>query len=314
VCTCIRIESQTEYGEHLSRIWRHHRAFTPAAVADRVRWQLDGWLAQRAVCGCPAGEPCPGGRACPNPAGGTSGGLSLVRLVPEEVAEDDGRQQGFWGGATAADERAARGLARLQGLLGPEAVVTAVLGGGRDPAERVRLVSWGDPREPARPGPPPGPLAPVAGRSLEGGGGGGGGPAPPPGPRDGGRRAAARHPPRSRPGRAGCHHRPPPWSTATRWPPKWWMGLATRWRSAAEAYSRPPRLGCRWPAAGGPTWPAGPGHGRPRNDGGTRPLTGAGLASRSLSPPAWPTSWAWKEAGGGWRQPMTDVPAVGDRP
>jgi protein ImuB len=191
VCTCIRIESQTEYGEHLSRIWRHHRAFTPAAVADRVRWQLDGWLAQRAVCGCPAGEPCPGGRACPNPAGGTSGGLSLVRLVPEEVAEDDGRQQGFWGGATAADERAARGLARLQGLLGPEAVVTAVLGGGRDPAERVRLVSWGDPREPARPGPPPGPLAPVAGRSLEGGRGGRPRPPTPAGTR---RRTAGRSP------------------------------------------------------------------------------------------------------------------------
>jgi protein ImuB len=160
VCTCIRIESQTEYGEHLSRIWRHHRAFTPAAVAERVRWQLEGWLAQRAVCGCPAGERCPGGRACPNPAGGTSGGLSLVRLVPEEVAEDDGRQQGFWGGATAADERAARGLARLQGLLGPEAVVTAVLGGGRDPADQVRLVPWGDPRQPARPGPPVGPPQP----------------------------------------------------------------------------------------------------------------------------------------------------------
>jgi protein ImuB len=157
VCTCIRIEGETEYGEAFCRVWRHHRAFTPAAISDRVRWQLEGWLAQQATCGCPAGSgepPCPGGPACPNPAGGTSGGLTLLRLVPEEVIVDDGRQLGFWGGASAADERAERGLARLQGLLGPDAVCTAVVGGGRDPGSQVRLVPWGDRREPARPGTP----------------------------------------------------------------------------------------------------------------------------------------------------------------
>ncbi|MHB8466157.1 MAG: DNA polymerase Y family protein [Acidimicrobiales bacterium] len=126
VCTCIRVEAETEHGEQLARIWRHHRAFTPSAIAERVRWQLEGWLAPLAS------------------------GLTLVRLVPEEVQPDDGRQEGFWGGATEADERAARGLARVQGLLGPEAVVTAVLGGGRGPAEQVRLVPWGEPREPGR--------------------------------------------------------------------------------------------------------------------------------------------------------------------
>lgn len=160
ICPCIRIEAETEHGEHLSRVWRHHRAFTPATVAERVRWQLDGWLAERTRCGCPAPEPpdppdaCPGGAACPNPLGGTTGGLTLLRLVPEEVAPDDGRQGGFWGGATEADDRAARGLARVQGLLGPDAVQTAVIGGGRGPAEQVRLVRWGDPRVPSRPGPP----------------------------------------------------------------------------------------------------------------------------------------------------------------
>jgi protein ImuB len=42
----------------------------------------------------------------------------------------------------------------VQAMLGPDAVVTAVLGGGRDPAERVRLVPWGDDR-----GSPPDPGA-----------------------------------------------------------------------------------------------------------------------------------------------------------
>lgn len=163
-CPCIRIEAETEHGEHLSRAWRHHRAFTPSTVAERLRWQLDGWLAERTRCGCPAERPdrvgcpgdprCPGGAACPTPIGGTTGGLTLVRLVPEEVYPDDGHQAGFWGGITEADERAARGLARVQGLLGPESVMTGMLCGGRGPGERVRLIRWGDPR-PSRRGPAP---------------------------------------------------------------------------------------------------------------------------------------------------------------
>jgi protein ImuB len=154
VCTCVRIEASTEHGEELSRVWRHHRAFTPAAVAQRVRWQLEGWLAAHQRCGCVPPESCPGGGvvgACPNPSGGTSGGLTLLRLVPEDVVADRGAQGGFWGGATEADERAAQGLARVQGLLGPEGVVTAVLRGGRGPAEQVQLVPWGEPRVPDRP-------------------------------------------------------------------------------------------------------------------------------------------------------------------
>src|SRR5207247_687602 len=74
-----------------------------AALADRVRWQLDGWLTTTW-----ADRP--------------TGGIALLRLVPDEVVPDDGRQLGFWGGAREADERAARAVARLQGLLGPDAV------------------------------------------------------------------------------------------------------------------------------------------------------------------------------------------------
>ncbi|MFI6032532.1 DNA polymerase Y family protein, partial [Amycolatopsis magusensis] len=39
----------------------------------------------------------------------------------------------------------------VQGLLGPEAVRTPVLDGGRGPTERVRLVPWGERREPHHP-------------------------------------------------------------------------------------------------------------------------------------------------------------------
>ncbi|HUQ39292.1 MAG TPA: DNA polymerase Y family protein [Acidimicrobiales bacterium] len=126
-CTRVRIEAETEHGEALARVWRHDGPLTPGAMADRVRWQLDGWLA---------------GTARTRP----SGGLTLLRLVPEEVGPADGRQTGFWGSAAAVDERAARALARVQGMLGPDAVQTAVITGGRGPGEQVLLVPWGEPR------------------------------------------------------------------------------------------------------------------------------------------------------------------------
>jgi protein ImuB len=58
-------------------------------------------------------------------------------------------QSGLWGELGVADERAHRAMVRVQGLLGPDTVVTAVLGGGRGHADQVRLVSWGDERSPA---------------------------------------------------------------------------------------------------------------------------------------------------------------------
>src|SRR5205807_466048 len=95
------------------------------ALAERVRWQLDGWLT---------------GPVRP------TGPLTLLRLVPEEVRPDRGHQEGFWGGDRAAAERAARALDRVQGRLGPHSVVTAVRAGGRHPGEQFQLVPWGDPR------------------------------------------------------------------------------------------------------------------------------------------------------------------------
>jgi protein ImuB len=155
-CTRLTIEALTTDGVRLSRVWRHEGRFTPGATAERVRWQLDGWLtttARTARESEGAARPDREGDA-PGDVGGRpeGGGLVLLRLVPEEVVAGGGRQLGFWGGDAEADERAARALARVQGLLGPAAVVTAVASGGRGPRLRATLVPWGDPREPAQPG------------------------------------------------------------------------------------------------------------------------------------------------------------------
>lgn len=131
-CTRIAIEAETEHGEHHVRLWRHDGALTAGAIAERVRWQLDGWLTTT-----PVGAP-----------NRPTAGITLVRLTPDEVRPDEGRQLGFWGGTTLQDERAARALARVQGMIGLDGVCTPVLQGGRSPAERVRLVPWGDARIP----------------------------------------------------------------------------------------------------------------------------------------------------------------------
>ena len=148
-CTRLRVEAETDQGETLSRVWRHDPTTPPtrpsspdpvpraafggspslgpagpsgrmaAIMTERVRWQLDGWLTGR--------------------TGRLPGALTRLALSPDEVVPDRGRQLGFWGEETEAEQRAARALARIQGLLGPEAVHTTRLRGGRDPADRVTL-------------------------------------------------------------------------------------------------------------------------------------------------------------------------------
>ena len=135
-CTRLEVVAETEAGEQLSRIWRCARPLTNADTADRVRWQLDGWLT----------------RADRRPAP-----VTVLRLVPVEVVRAGALQLGLWGGTGEDDERARRALVRVQGLLGGEAVRIGVLSGGRGPGERVTLVALGDEQvpetDPAQPWP-----------------------------------------------------------------------------------------------------------------------------------------------------------------
>src|SRR6266508_416832 len=138
-CTRLRIEVETEHGEMLARVWRHEpparssrrgaaadpRAVQVASIAERVRWQLDGWLT---------------GSAASRP----TGAITHLALMPDEAVAARGRQLGFWGEETEASRRAARALARVQGLLGPEAVRLVSLRGGRAPADRVVSVAEGE--------------------------------------------------------------------------------------------------------------------------------------------------------------------------
>lgn len=126
-CTRLSIHAVTANGEELNRVWRCAEPLTEDATADRVRWQLDGWLSNRT-----ARNPRP------------TAPVTLLRLRAVEVVSAEALQLPLWGGLGEEDRlRARRALVRVQGLLGPEAVRVPVLSGGRGPAERITLTPLG---------------------------------------------------------------------------------------------------------------------------------------------------------------------------
>jgi protein ImuB len=137
-CTRLAIHAVTANDKELQRVWRCAEPLTEDATADRVRWQLDGWLSNRTARDRPSGP------------------VTLLRLQAVEVVSAEALQLPLWGGLGEEDRlRARRALVRVQGLLGPEAVWVPVLSGGRGPAERITLTPLGDEPVPrADPGPP----------------------------------------------------------------------------------------------------------------------------------------------------------------
>lgn len=132
-CTRLAIHAVTAGGGEYSRVWRCAEPLTEDATADRVRWQLDGWLTSRR-------------RESDRP----TGPVTVLRLQPVEVVSAEALQLPLWGGLGEEDRmRARRALVRVQGLLGQEAVQVPVLSGGRGPAERITLTPLGDEPLPA---------------------------------------------------------------------------------------------------------------------------------------------------------------------
>ncbi len=148
--TCIRVlvVAETELGERIERFWRDEGTLDAPAVAQRVRWQLDGWLSSG------------------HTTGRQRGGVVSLELLVDQAVPDDGRQLGLWDRSDGIPERTQRGIARLVAMLGPDSVVVPRFRGGRSPRERYRLVpiesteagDTGDLRSPGAPanGDPPG--------------------------------------------------------------------------------------------------------------------------------------------------------------
>lgn len=124
VCTTVLIEAVAEDGPGSARRWLHPRWFDAPELVDRVRWQLQGDGRSSAV------------------EGGLTSAIARVGLIPEEVDSIGAHADALWG--NGPDEQVHRALSRVQSILGHGAVVSAVVGGGRGPADRQTLVPWGD--------------------------------------------------------------------------------------------------------------------------------------------------------------------------
>lgn len=117
--SCVRLHvcMQTDHGEQSDRLWYQPEGLTAAAMAERVRWQMEAWIATR----------------------GLTSGVVLLRYSPVGLRAREGRQLGLWGGSTQADEWAARAVERLTTMLGADAVRVAQWRGGRDVSEAFAL-------------------------------------------------------------------------------------------------------------------------------------------------------------------------------
>jgi len=116
-CVRLHICMQTDHGEQSDRLWYQPEGLTAAAMAERVRWQMDAWIATR----------------------GLTSGVVLLRYLPVGLRAREGRQLGLWGGSTQADEWAARAVERLTTMLGSDSVRVAQWRGGRDVGEVFAL-------------------------------------------------------------------------------------------------------------------------------------------------------------------------------
>lgn len=137
VCLRLKVVAEISGQQRLERIWRTRQALGEQATAERVRWQLDGWLR----------------------SGGT-GGITGLTLEPMEVAAPEPVGELWRSGADT--ERTRQVIARVQSTLGVDAVLQPRLLGGRGVAERIGFVAYGEQREDldhgSWPGRIPGPL------------------------------------------------------------------------------------------------------------------------------------------------------------
>src|SRR5271166_7032419 len=139
ICVRVLVRATWADGRESSRLWRHDGLLSAAGVADRVRWQLDGWRPTPGD-GAPSDREADAGQH-------PEGGIAVLRLSPDLLVRAAGQQLALWG-ETVVSDRVARAAMRVQAMLGQEAVLRPVLGGGRDFAGQVTPVPFGEKREP----------------------------------------------------------------------------------------------------------------------------------------------------------------------
>ncbi|QCW50885.2 DNA polymerase Y family protein [Nocardioides dongxiaopingii] len=128
VATGVRVEADADGATVSARTWLHPRYFGARDLVDRVHWQLQ-----------PAAGSALRSR---KQSGSVRAPIERVRFVPETVEPAAAHGEALWGGSS--DDLVERGVARVQGMVGFDAVRRPVLQGGRSPASRQATVPWGE--------------------------------------------------------------------------------------------------------------------------------------------------------------------------
>ncbi len=129
VATGVRVEAEFEEGVS-ARTWLHPRCFTSRDLVDRVHWQLQAGMASSGL------------RSRKTTGETITSPVTLVRFVPDTVEPASAHVDGLWGGG--ADDQVVRGVARVQAMVGYDAVRVPVRQGGRGAGDLQALVPWGE--------------------------------------------------------------------------------------------------------------------------------------------------------------------------
>ncbi|MBN9644069.1 Y-family DNA polymerase [Corynebacterium mendelii] len=136
VCQRLKVTVTTVSGQDTGiceRYWRTREPLTEQAIADRVRWQLDGWITSRTTA--------TGGK--PGTSSRTDVGITSLTLEPLECAPPDAGD-GLWSVSRGNGASARRVAARVQSSLGMDKVLAPVAVGGISPVEQVAYTTWGE--------------------------------------------------------------------------------------------------------------------------------------------------------------------------
>ncbi len=135
VCAQVTIGLASATGERSERTWRL-AAMEETQLADRARWQAEGWVA--------SGAGVADAQAAAELA---EDGISAIELTAAELLAPLESQHNLFDAQTG---EVGRTLERLQGLFGPDAVVVPGLQGGRDPDETNMWTPWAQTPRPDR--------------------------------------------------------------------------------------------------------------------------------------------------------------------
>jgi protein ImuB len=143
-CTQVTIRLTAAGGQVSERTWRLED-MTDNRVADRARWQAEGWLTSRTAprptaTSDQATTADPSTTSDPTTTSDEGDeGIALLTLTAAELAAPLVTQRSLLDRGSGA---VAHSLERVQGLFGPDSVLVPGLQGGRDPQETNLWTPW----------------------------------------------------------------------------------------------------------------------------------------------------------------------------